>query len=343
MKKLYLFSMLLLTLASCHNGEWHFDDYGTRSVYFAYQYPVRTITLGEDPSTDNTLDNQHKCMIKATTGGGYSNPSDITIGFEVDESLCNNLKFTASGEDILPMPTEYYTLSDDKLVIPAGSLTGGVEVQLADAFFNDPKSLKNTYVIPIRMTDVQNADTILQGKPQVDNPNLCIADDWNIAPKNYILYCIKYINPWHATYLRRGKDVITGLSGHASLNSEIVRHATYVEQDEVCSLKTVSMKQVSYQLYVKDESQTNHNYNVILTFDDNNNCTVSTDTPNCTVEGTGKFVSKGEKNSWGNEDRDAIYLQFNATVDGLATCATTDTLVVHNRGVVMELFTPAQK
>lgn len=103
---------------------------------------MRTITLGEDPSTDNTLDNQHKCMIKATTGGGYSNPSDITIGFEVDESLCNNLKFTASGEDILPMPTEYYTLSDDKLVIPAGSLTGGVEVQLADAFFNDPKSLK---------------------------------------------------------------------------------------------------------------------------------------------------------------------------------------------------------
>lgn len=335
--------MMLLILTSCHNGDWHFDDYGTRSVYFAYQYPVRTITLGEDPSTDNTLDNQHKCKIMATTGGGYTNSNEITIGYEIDESLCQNVKFSGTDDDIQVMPQEYYKLSSDKLVIPAGSISGGVEVELTDAFFEDPNSIKNTYVIPMIMTDVQNADTILQGKPLVEDANRLVSSDWDIEPKNYILYCIKYINPWHATYLRRGKDVITGMPGHLSLTNNVVRHEYYVEDDEVMSIKTVSMKKASYQLYLKDENQVNHYYNVILTFDDDNNCTVSTDTENCTITGTGKFVSKGEKQSWGNEDRDAIYLQYEAQIDGLATCVTTDTLVVRNRGVVMELFTPQIK
>lgn len=341
MKKIYLTSMMLLALASCHNGDWHFDDYGTRSVYFAYQYPVRTITLGEDPSTDNTLDNQHKCKIMATTGGGYTNPDDITVYFEVDETLCDNIVFTGTINPVKAMPQNYYTLSSNsEMVIPAGKLSGGVEVQLTDDFFNDEDAIKNTYVIPLRMTDLVGADTILSGKPLVDEPNVYNSDHWDITPKNYILYCIKYINPWHASYLRRGKDVIEGQSGHLSLSKEIVRHEKYVEEDEVMKLETKSMKEVTYRLYVEDESKQYHYYNVILTFDDDNNCTVSTDTPNCDITGTGKFVSKGDKNSWGNEDRDVIYLEYEATIEDLVKCTTYDTLVVRNRGVVMETFTP---
>lgn len=341
MKKIYLTSMMLLALASCHNGDWHFDDYGTRSVYFAYQYPVRTITLGEDPSTDNTLDNQHKCKIMATTGGGYTNPDDITVYFEVDETLCENIVFTGADNPVKAMPQNYYTLSSNsEMVIPAGKLSGGVEVQLTDDFFNDEDAIKNTYVIPLRMTDLVGADTILSGKPLVDEPNVYNSDHWDITPKNYILYCIKYINPWHASYLRRGKDVIEGQPGHLSLSKEIVRHEKYVEEDEVMKLETKSMKQVTYTLYVEDESKTYHDYNVILTFDDDNNCTVSTDTQGCIITGEGKFVSKGDKNSWGNEDRDVIYLKYQATIKDLVKCTTYDTLVVRNRGVVMETFTP---
>lgn len=341
MKKIYLTSMMLLALASCHNGDWHFDDYGTRSVYFAYQYPVRTITLGEDPSTDNTLDNQHKCKIMATTGGGYTNPDDITVYFEVDETLCDNIVFTGTKNPVKAMPQNYYTLSSNsEMVIPAGKLSGGVEVQLTDDFFNDADAIKNTYVIPLRLTDFVGADTILSGKPLVDEPNVYNSDHWDITPKNYILYCIKYINPWHASYLRRGKDVIEGQPGHLSLSKEIVRHEKYVEEDEVMKLETKSMKEVTYRLYVEDESKQYHYYNVILTFDDDNNCTVSTDTQNCKITGTGKFVSKGEKNSWGNEDRDVIYLEYEATIKDLVKCTTYDTLVVRNRGVVMETFTP---
>ncbi|MBM6865974.1 DUF1735 domain-containing protein [Bacteroides caecigallinarum] len=341
MKKIYLTSMMLLALASCHNGDWHFDDYGTRSVYFAYQYPVRTITLGEDPSTDNTLDNQHKCKIMATTGGGYTNPDDITVYFEVDETLCHNIVFTGTKNPVKAMPQNYYTLSSNsEMVIPAGKLSGGVEVQLTDDFFNDEDAIKNTYVIPLRMTDLVGADTILSGKPLVDEPNVYNSDHWDITPKNYILYCIKYINPWHASYLRRGKDVIEGQPGHLSLSKEIVRHEKYVEEDEVMKLETKSMKEVTYRLYVEDESKQYHYYNVILTFDDDNNCSVSTDTQDCSITGEGKFVSKGDKNSWGNEDRDVIYLKYQATIKDLVKCTTYDTLVVRNRGVVMETFTP---
>lgn len=341
MKKIYLTSMMLLALASCHNGDWHFDDYGTRSVYFAYQYPVRTITLGEDPSTDNTLDNQHKCKIMATTGGGYTNPDDITVYFEVDETLCDKIVFTGTKNPVKAMPQNYYTLSSNsEMVIPAGKLSGGVEVQLTDDFFNDADAIKNTYVIPLRMTDPVGADTILQGKPIVENPNVHNVDHWDIMPKDYILYCVKYINPWHASYLRRGKDIIEGQAGHLSLSKEIVRHEKYVEEDEVMKLETKSMKEVTYRLYVEDESKKYHYYNVILTFDDDNNCSVSTDTQDCSITGEGKFVSKGDKNSWGNEDRDVIYLQYEATIKDLVKCTTYDTLVVRNRGVVMETFTP---
>ena len=143
--------------------------------------------------------------------------------------------------------------------------------------------------------------------------------------------------------MRRGKDVIVGKTGNSSLTGEIIRHNKYVEEDEVMSMTTKSMTEVTYQLALKDASGTNWNYNIILSFDEDNNCTVGTDTDGCTVTGSGKFVSKGDKNSWGNEDRDVIYLEYDVDIANLATCHTTDTLVVLNRGVVMELFTPEMK
>ena len=115
MKKLfYLFSLLaLVSFSSCENGDWSFPDYGTTTVYFAYQYPVRTIVLGNDEVFDNTLDNQHKCLIKATMGGVYENQTSPVVDIEVVNSLCDNLKFS-TGEDVVPMPAEYYTLSSDQ-------------------------------------------------------------------------------------------------------------------------------------------------------------------------------------------------------------------------------------
>jgi len=79
-----------------------------------------------------------------------------------------------------------------------------------------------------------------------------------------------------------------------------------------------------------------------LTFDGNGNCTVSAAHDGYTATGNGKFVKKGEKSSWGNQDRDAIYLDYEIDLPQMHV-ATLDTLVIRNRGVVMETFSPVLK
>ena len=40
-----------------------------------------------------------------------------------------------------------------------------------------------------------------------DNPIRTRSTDWATAPKDYVLYLVKYICPWSGKYLRRGVDV----------------------------------------------------------------------------------------------------------------------------------------
>jgi hypothetical protein len=342
MKRLKFLSIIstgifTLLITSCKNQDVEFPNFDYSSVYFAYQYPVRTIVLGED-IVDNTLDNAHKCAIYATMGGVYANKKSVSIDVSIDNSLCSNLFFDgAFTSSVQPMPSNYYTLADNKILLN-NSLQGGVEVQLTDAFFADANSLNNTYVIPLRMTNVVNADTILSGSPKIANPASCNASDWDVLPKNYVLYCVKFINPWHANYLRRGTDVIT-TGSQSTTNS---RHPQYVEKDEVCSMKTTSLNSVNLPITVVNASNTNQICNLLLTFDDANKCSVSTTTSGFTVSGTGSFVKKGDKNSWGNKDRDAIYLDYSIDMGG-KTYATKDTLVVRDRGVAPEVFLPSYK
>jgi hypothetical protein len=342
MKYTYILSVFFLAvLASCENQDVDYEDYDYQTVYFAYQSPVKTITLGDDIYS-TSLDNEYKFEIEGTVGGVYEkSDNEITISIQVDNSLCEGLYFE-SGDKIVAMPSSYYTLASDKIVIPKGDVSGKVVVQLTDAFFADPLAIKNTYVIPLIMTHVEGADSILQGDPAVDNPNRCVDGDWNTVPKDYTLYCIKYINPWHGYYLRRGKDVITGKNGNTSLDTTIVRHKEYVEYDEVFQITTQSLKQTDFPLTFKDSGGHNINCTLILTFDDDGNCTVSAGSDDFTASGSGKFVTDGEKNSWGNKDRDGLYLSYEIDLDEMHV-ASVDTLVARNRGVISETFTPVQK
>jgi hypothetical protein len=348
---------------SCENQDIEFPDYGKSSVYFAYQYPVRTIVLGED-IFDTTLDNEGKCEIYATMGGVYQNSKKIDIGIAVDNNICNNLFFDANYSlPVQPMPSDFYTLSADQIYLDR-RLQGSVGVQLTDAFFADPNALTNTYVIPLRMTEVTNADGILSGVPKVPDPIRSNSAHWDVQPKDYVLYCVKFINTWHANYLRRGEDEIT-LDGVAST---VTRHKPNVEQDEVRKLTTLSLTELRFPMDYKNQAGQNLKFSLKLNFDENEKCDVApfaseyqvNDTLrvyNVTATGTGAFVKKGEKNSWGNKDRDALYLQYNVSYEvetkypkaGLpdkveqATYSTTDTLVVRDRGVSAEVFTPFLK
>lgn len=337
----YVLIVLCMGLISCENQDRDFPDFDYSSVYFASQFPVRTITLGED-QFDTSLDNLWKFQVYGTLAGVYSNKQDVTIDVEVDNSLTNNLLFTDGGEDIVPLPSNYYQLNSDHIVISKGNLTGGIEVQLTQAFFDDPNAIKKTYVLPLKMTNVIKADTILSGKALVGNPNPSILSDWQIVPKNFTLYAVKYVNPWHGNYLRRGKDIITGKNGNNALDETKVRKAIYVEKDEVNKLATAALKQVVFPLNIKDKNQVNLISNLLLTFNDNGNCTITAASSGYTVTGTGKFVKKGEKNSWGNKDRDALYLEYEIDHPQIHV-STKDTLVLRDRGVGYETFSPVRK
>lgn len=326
-------------LSGClKNKKVEFPDYDYQTVYFATQYPLRTLMLGEDEYVDNSLDKEHKVSIKATTGGVRDNKKELLLDFIVDPSYTNNAYFPSDrgNAKITPLPASHYQLASNQITIPAGSILGGAEIKLTDAFFQDPLSITNTYVLPLKLTGVKGGDSILSGLPGVANPNPLIDANWAVKPKDFVVYAIKFINAWHGNYLRRGKDEITG-----SVTQNITRHAEFVERDEVKKLSTKAYKVVDFPITYKDAANNNVNVTLQITFDDNGNCTVGSNVANVTATGTGKFVSKGEKQSWGGKDRDALYLSYNVSIaDKNLQIKATDTLVMRDRAVVLETYTP---
>jgi hypothetical protein len=339
MKKVFLILFVLVSLLTACNKDWEFPDYNYTTVYFPYQTPVRTLVLGED-IFDNTLDNQHKFQIMATMGGVYENKKDIVIDVSVDTSLAGKLKFNAAnGDNVIAMPDNYYTLPKDKvIVIPSGKVMGGMEVQLTDAFFADPRSIRNTFVIPLRMNSVTNADSILRGASGLSDPDRRKAADWSIAPKDFVLYAVKYINPYHGAYLRRGIDEVKGNGGNTAFDTTVIYRNAFVEKDEVVNMFTKSMTEDSISLNAKNKGNINAPFRLVLNFDATGKCTITGPvTTAYTVSGDGQFVKKGDM--FGNEKRDVLYLRYQV-IFGTTTHNLKDTLVMRDRAVKFETFTP---
>jgi hypothetical protein len=340
MKKLTFLSMIMfLLLISCENKENVFPDFTYTTVYFPYQTPVRTIELGRDYIVDNSGDNARNCFIYATMGGVYSNKKNITISVTVDNTLPTNVKFgNAAGALVLPMPASYYELDpSNQIVIRPGEMSGGIKVQLTDAFFADPLSLNNTYVIPLKMTKVENADSILRGRPALTNPNPLIPGNWVTVPKDYILYAVKYINAWHGNYLRRGQDLVTG----GGLDTTFNYRQKYVEYDQVVSMSSLSLNAVKLSLTTRNKgSLTNLPFDLQLNVNDAGTITVSTvenTTPTYTVSGTGKYVTDGDM--WGGKPRDVMHLKYQVNF-GTTIHSFSDTIVLRDRGIKFETFNP---
>lgn len=366
--KKYIYGAVLgafsLTFASCYNSEQEFPDYeeGT-TAYFAYQFPIRTLILGND-IYDNALDNDHRCRIWATMGGAYHG-RDGSVSFVVDESLCDNLWFVDEGGNpstlVTPMPSDYYELLST--TIPYKSDTRGyVEVKFTDKFFQDPKAIENTYVIPLLMTGAKGIDHILTGSPREGlNPSRTNLEDWDILAKDYVLYCVKYMNPWQARYIRRGVDNVTENGSTTqivrkdfSLVNSDVEHYTenpVNQNDEVCSITTKNMTQAIFPVSFKT-SGASISCNLILTFS-GNTCTISTDDENVTVTGSGEFITKGTERpeykdyQWGSNNgqpvqRDILRLAYDVNFESKnIQVSTADTLVVQTReSNKKEFFSP---
>jgi hypothetical protein len=302
-------SALGASLTGCKNGDASFDDFeGGTTVYFPYQYPVRTIVLGDD-DYDTSLDKAHQCQIKATFGGSY-NGTNGSVTVAVDPTLVNNLTFE-DGTPVKAMPDSYYSLSTTNLAFN-GTFNGTTTVQLTDAFFNDPDAVKNTYVIPLVMTGQTGFGKILAG--ELNEGATAVRTDesaWAVKPMDYILYCVKFQNKYTGWWLTNGDTSIDN-----------------IEKAGTVEIKTRSLTQSIYTVTNEGKSA-----DLLLTFDGSDNCTISSLTDGVTATGTGKFTDQGAKKSWGDKDRDLMELNYTVNFSDGTSFSKNEKLVWQRSGV----------
>lgn len=343
-KFIFLLSVLGLTLfTSCYNQDIAYDDYKTQSIYFPFQYPVRTLSLGND-RTDNSLDKQHKFNIGISVGGLYmENKKNWNADFQVVDSLVSKYLVNVKGDTLKVLPSKYYTLSPtNNVTIPKGSFSGLIEVQLTDAFFQDPVAIKGNYVIPLKVISSPDNVIFLRGTAAsgIVKPNIHLASDWSVVPRDYSLFGVKYVNPYHGTWLRRGKMVVKNTGG-TILNTVVFRTRS-VEFDIPTVLTTTKLNEVVGTMNVEKES-----WNISLTVSDNNKITiVSTLVSTIIISGVGEYVMNGD--TWGGTPqeptlRDAIRLSYSYKRSNGDICEVSDTLVFRDRGIKVEEARPAVK
>ncbi|MDR2472232.1 MAG: DUF1735 domain-containing protein [Tannerella sp.] len=143
-KKLYI---LLLTaafgLASCG-----FEDtdivYDYTSVMFPYQDYNRNIIVGEGLSLD----------LGVTFAGVINNKKDRLINYTVDPTLINDASKT-------PLPAGYYSCATSQIIVPKNELKGYMRITLdSAAFLADAKSLTGEFILPVRLLESQDVDSV---------------------------------------------------------------------------------------------------------------------------------------------------------------------------------------
>lgn len=341
--KLVLILVLAFSLMACENQDNIVEDFGSTTVFFPFQTPVRTLVLGNYDLGFNDNDNNGRFEIGVVMSGVFENKVDRSVSFELAPELIDaNVLTDIDSVNVQILPASYYTIEQaSPVIIPAGSINGRIPIQLEDAFFEDTLSFGDFgdvhYVIPLRITDFQDLDSLLTGIPAVDNPIKIREADWNPAPKDYTLFGVKFMNKYQAKYLRRGEDVATNNLGEIITSTY---RSEFVVRDELIDLTTSGRFNVSYTNRARrGDLPGGGDVEMELSFNSDDTCTITGlgDDP-FGVSGTGQFVEDGDE--WGGERRDVIYLdyQFTDAVNN-ETHAVKDTLVVRNRDVKFEQFT----
>lgn len=376
--KLIVVVAFVFSVIACENQENDFDDFGSTSVYFPFQTPVRTLIQGKYDLGFNDNDNNGRFEIGVVMSGVYNNDINRRVHFELAPDLIDAAALGVDTVNVKILPASYYTIEQESPVtIPSGSTDGRIPVQLSDAFFDDPLAFAEFeevhYVIPLRITDYEELDSLLTGVPLVDNPIKIRDEDWDPLPKDYTLFGIKFINKYDGIYLRRGEDAAVGFNESVTvfengnptetvsevIDGSTVYRAEFVVQDELLPLATAGRSKVTTTIDVRRPGiATDLQLSLLLTFNDNEEITVSNADPNSNiiVTGTGSFVEDGDE--WGGESRDVIYLDYqyveqdvevtqNLVFGNLISTTTStfelnhqvnDTLVIRDRNVRFEEF-----
>ena len=335
MKKIFYVIVMVGVVIGCTNDDIDFDDFSYQTVYFPFQTPLRSLMLGDEVIGDNSIDLERAFSIGATMGGVYSNDKNRELSIELAPDLVTNLT-DADGNVLEMLPASYYEATFDKLTIPAGSFVGKVRVNLTDAFFQDPLTTGLHYVIPVRITAAQ--DSILQGDAlgSVIDPDPRIAADWNILPKDYVLFGIKYVNPTHGAYLYRGSR--TNLSDNSVVNYS----ERFINENAVVQLSTNSLTESFMAAVGNNNEGSDAKYSMKLTFDEANQTVVVSpkeDGVTIPVTGTGVYYSKddAESEAYNDKKHRTIYLDYTYEDAGV-NYQVKDSLVFIDTDVTFEDF-----
>lgn len=222
MKKIGLFLLLAAVLTSCYDD--YAEDYEYDGIYFPYQENVRTFVVGEGM----------KIEVGAVLAGVLENNKNRVVRYQIKNDLVNAdvLAKLKSGQnyiknsvvgvnELLPMPSDYYSLSNpEEMVITKGSHGGTVTVFADSAkFLSDPKTLKANYALPFYIESAE-ADSIIE-------------------PMRYTVIGLKYENMLFGNYWHGGVKIVKDAAGKVL---ETVAYNTQIPQPEskVWTLTTVA-------------------------------------------------------------------------------------------------------
>jgi hypothetical protein len=338
MKKLIFLLALLGGIIAC-NTENEFPDneylnpdgsptgkhYG---VYFPEQYPVRTLVLGHERFTNP--DNDSIFHIGIGIGGMYINTRNWKVDYKMDKALADSV-IMGGTDTIMYLPDDYYTIQPaGSVTIPSGKFEGLIEVKLTKKFFADPKAITKKYVVPLRITGT-DADTILSGRKKTGIvPDLRRSGDWDVVPKNFTLFAIKFINPYHGIYFHRGAVKYS----EGSTPKTTVYRDIYLEKNQVRSLITSKQFGVTLDGIANNKGGA---FKMNLDFSGENINISPAAGATYAVNGTGKFFDAKHQNAEtiAGLKYPTMYLEYSYTVSNVVYSAK-DTLVMRERGVKYE-------
>lgn len=308
MKKIFAILLLTGTLVSCYKD--YIKDFDYSSIYIPIQMDVRTFVVGEGM----------KFNIGVELGGVRDNTRDRIVTYKVDNSLItpaalDKLKggpayissAVANVATLLPMPSNYYTLSNStQFVIPKGNHTGIVTVKPDSAnFLADPATLAPVYALGIRVISA-DADSLLYNKRTA-------------------VIGVKFENMFFGNYWHGG---VTTVKDASDLN--VINTINYYTQIPVSEVKTWSLKSVTpYAVSVNGYSDVSSSSapEFILSIS-GGNVTISS-------SATGKYVIKPDGTSSYNQAKllqnRKIYLNYKYLAADGNWYHAKDTLTFRNR------------
>lgn len=306
MKKLFAFLILTVALFSCYDD--YVVDFDYNGVYFTNLIDVRTLVVGEGM----------KIEIGAVLSGVMKNTKDRNVFFSIEDTLvtpqillamkggANYIKNSVTNT-LLPLPTDYYTLSDyEKIVIKSGEHSGAIVLKADSAnFLADAATIMANYAIPLYITSCdESIDTILESK-------------------RYTVIGIKYENMLFGNYWHGGVTTIKDPGG-TPVDTLIYPTAIPSPENNIWKLTTVAPNTLITNGY---SNITTTKGEMRLTLD-GNNIIVSSNTGSTFIvepEGTSAF-----NRSKLLQDR-RIYLNYKYINAAGNTCYAQDTLTFRNR------------